>query len=207
MKKSSIIKNLTPVIPYLAVLCGIYLLHSVWIAMILYHLGMAAAIWRYRSQWTVVSPQAGARKNLVALNVLLGLCTGLVLYAIWPVLGAPQDIGLRLSRLGLTSWPLFGLYYCTVNPILEELFWRESLETPSSLPARNDILFAGYHMLVLALFIRWEWCIAAFVLLVLASWIWGMTAKTRGGMVTAVVSHLLADLGIVLAAWMRIVYG
>lgn len=207
MNKPSISDNLTPFIPYLAVLGGIYLLHSVWIAMIVYHLGMAATIWCCRNRGTGVSCQAGARTPLIVMNVLIGLCTGVFLYALWPILGTPQDIGLRLNRLGLTSWLVFGIYYCSVNPILEELFWRKSLATPSSLPARSDLLFAGYHMLVLALFMRWEWCAAAFVLLVLASWIWGITAKARGGIPMTAGSHFLADLGIVLAAYLRLLHG
>ena len=202
-RKRGFIRGLSPFIPYVTVLVGMYVTHSVWVAAIAYHVVAGAVLWGDRNRMPeqiALKPDSGA---LFGLNALIGLSTGVLLYALWPLLGVPKDIGARLGQLGLTSWLGFGIYYCSVNPLIEELFWRRYLETPSSFPARNDILFAGYHMLVLALFVDWKWLLAAFGLLVLASWIWGHTARTRKGILVITASHLLADLGIIIAGSMH----
>ncbi|MHB1190581.1 MAG: hypothetical protein ACYC08_07055 [Armatimonadota bacterium] len=183
-----------PFIPYVAVLLGIYLLENAWVAAVGYHLGAAAVLllaWRPKGRKL---PRCSPL--LVGANAVIGVGTGVVLWALWPLLGMPENLGARFASLGIGSWFWFGLYYCTVNPLLEELFWRRYLSTP-----RSDILFAGYHMLVLALFVRWEWLLPAFALLALASHLWRRTAGTYGGVRLAAASHLLADVGIVLMAW------
>jgi len=200
MKKTSVIQYSAPLIPFLAVFFGIYVLHNIWIAAISYHLAVGVLLWADRGWWKKKSLNVGDRRLLILSNALIGAFTGVLLYVLWPVLGISSDFGARLSHMGLTSWLTFGIYYCGVNPISEELFWCRYLETPSPYPAWNDLMFAGYHMLVLALFIRWQWLPLAFALLVCAAWLWRHSAGHRNGTLLVTSSHFLADLGIVLVA-------
>ena len=148
------------------------------------------------------SNRSDNRRLLILLNASIGLCTGVLLYLLWPILGVSQHFGDRLWSLGLTSWLAFGIYYCLLNPVVEELFWRRYLDTPSPYPTRNDALFAGYHMLVLALFMAWQWLPVVFALLALAAWIWRLTASHRNGTRLIIASHFFADVGIVVVGYL-----
>ncbi len=202
MKNTSAVKYFAPLIPYLAVLIGIYLIHNIWIAAVSYHLAVGVLLWCDRDWRNRKSRTKSNWKIMLMLNALIGVFTGVVLYVLWPIFGISPDFGARLNQMGLTSWLTFGIYYCAINPIFEELFWRRYLETPAQRPARSDFLFAGYHMLVLGLFMRWQWLPFAFVLLVFASWIWKHSARHRNGTLLVTSSHFLADLGIVLVGYL-----
>lgn len=204
LKRSLFLRNLSSLIPYATVLIGIYLLRNVWIAILGYHMGVAIFLLFSRDRRSGEPRPADKSSLLTAFNIAVGLCTGILLYALWPLLGISANFGARLNVLGLTSWLAFGIYYCVVNPIVEELFWRKSLETDSRFPAWNDFMFAGYHMLVLALFIRWEWLIASYILLVFASWMWGQSSRLKHGFSIIIASHLLADIGIIIVAYMHV---
>jgi len=203
LKRSLLMRNLVSLIPYAAVLLGIYVLGNVWIAILGYHIA-AGLFLLINKDWKSAWVQSTDKSPLLTmLNILVGLCTGLLLYALWPLLGISVHFGDRLYSLGLTSWLIFGIYYCVVNPVVEELFWRRNLETDSPYPAWNDFMFAGYHMLVLALFMRWEWLIPSYILLVFASWVWGRVSRLKYGFPIIIASHLLADIGIVVVAYMH----
>jgi hypothetical protein len=62
-------------------------------------------------------------------------------------------------------------------------------------------MFAGYHVLVLASLLPVPWLAICFVILVGSSVAWKRMVRRSGSVVPAVFSHVLADLGIVLAAW------
>jgi len=190
-------------IPYIAVLLGMYLLHNVWIAALAYHLGAAAVLYRTRFDAGDPHTTRGGSAIVVGINLLIGIFTGVLLYSLWPMLGTPADLGARLARMGLTSWTVFGIYYCAVNPLLEELLWRRFMPNRSISPTWHDALFAGYHMLVLAIFMQWQWMAVSFVLLMSASCIWRFSIRRPNGLLIVSASHFLADLGIVLVGCMK----
>jgi len=105
--------------------------------------------------------------------------------------------GHHLSHLSLTAMvPYFGL----LHPLLEQLHWgplRES--TPLAHP-----LFAGYHMLVLHSLLTLPWLILCFIVLATASFTWQQIAKRSGSLALPVASHALADLGVAIAAWLKV---
>jgi len=91
--------------------------------------------------------------------------------------------------------PYFGL----IHPVLEQVHWaalRDS--TPLAHP-----LFAGYHMLVLHSLLPLPWLILSFVVLTMASFAWQRMAKMTGNLALPVASHALADLGVIIAAWLK----
>ena len=40
------------------------------------------------------------------------------------------------------------MYYATVHPVLEEIFWRGYLSRAHRSPVVTDVAFAGYHVVV-----------------------------------------------------------
>ena len=131
------------------------------------------------------------------------LITAPLIYFLWPVMVRDGvDLAELVERwhLGGTAAVLFGLYSITVHPVLEESFWRGVL--PDRLA--GDLLFAGFHLLVLAPLVHAAWLPLVFGVLASAAWIWRWMARTFGGLAVPVVTHALADLGVVLAVWARV---
>ena len=87
-----------------------------------------------------------------------------------------------------------------MNPVLEEWYWRGVLGSPSRMPTPNDAAFAGYHVLVLAVFVPWPWALAVAVVLVGAAWLWRQLVARHGGLVIPVVTHAVADLSVIVTA-------
>jgi len=58
-------------------------------------------------------------------------------------------------------------------------------------------VFAGYHILVLAWFIKLPWLIIAFIVLTAAAYIWRYTASKLEGLVVPLLSHIAADVSII----------
>jgi hypothetical protein len=91
--------------------------------------------------------------------------------------------------------PYFGL----VHPLLEQLHWGPLRErTPWA-----HVFFAGYHVLVLGSLLRLPWLVLCALLLAGASMAWKHMAKRTGSLGAPVASHVGADLGVILAAWLR----
>lgn len=185
-------------IPYAAVLVGLHLLSSAWTAILLYHAGMMAVLLAHRPAWT--GRLGGWHPGMAVALALMGALAGEVLCVLWTDLGL-EDLRSRLAGLGLRGPGLavFLWYLALFHPWLEECTWRGVLFTPARGPAWEDVLFAGYHVLVLRLFLAWPWVAAAFVSLAVAAWIWRRTVGSRGGIAVPLVSHLTAEVAVVLA--------
>ncbi len=180
--------------PYVAVgvfWCG---LSNAWLAILAYHAQIAFWLWFHRGprrSWRPVSK----RSLLLASSTA---ATGPLLYFLLPhVTGTELSVWLtehHLSRLLLLPMiPYFGF----VHPVLEQLHWQPLREkTPWAHP-----VFAGYHMLVLGSLLVPLWLIICFAVLTAASFVWHEMSRRDAGLVLPCISHVLADLGVVLVAW------
>jgi hypothetical protein len=111
----------------------------------------------------------------------------------------------RVAALGLSglTWPFFIAYFALVNPWLEEPYWRALFTSPSPYPALIDFLFAGYHLIILVLFVSPPWMFLAFIILTLASWFWRQVSRYTGSLLPAALSHLLADFSILMVLYFK----
>jgi membrane protease YdiL (CAAX protease family) len=117
---------------------------------------------------------------------------------IWPYTGLAKGFSLRMAAVGLSgwSWLPFILYFTVVNPWLEEAYWRNVMGSSSKFPALVDFLFAGYHLIVLSIFVNLSWMVFAFLVLVAASWFWRQVSRKTGSLMPAVLAHMLSDLSL-----------
>lgn len=207
LSRKTVIKQLAPVIPYLAVVVGMYLLHSAWASILFYHAGMVMVLTATRS-WGTGRPVSGGHAWLVLLGVAAASATaGIIIFVLWPIMKLPQLVlAAELVKLGLQNagWILFILYYFTVNPVLEELFWRGYLGSTSRLPTWNDAWFSGYHLLVIFLFVGWPWLILSFVILLTVAWFWRQLTDHYQSLWPPIASHAAADFGIIGAVYLLI---
>jgi hypothetical protein len=180
------------------VLGGLYWLHNAWVAVLLYHLGMVAML-SGEKQWSHGrSLFAGYAHWHVPVTAFGGIGAGALLYLLWPLTGKMAgSFGAHLASFGLTPalWPLFFGYFILVNPWLEELYWRGYLGDSSLRPTWNDLFFAGYHLLVLAIFVSRPWLLLTLCALVAVAWIWRQLARQQHGLCASMLSHAFADAG------------
>ena len=90
-------------------------------------------------------------------------------------------------------------YYGIIHPILEQIHWAPLREkTPLA-----HLAFAGYHVLVVYSLLTPPWLVLCFGVLAAASFVWQRMTTRTTSLAGPIVSHVLADLGVVVVAWLR----
>lgn len=197
-------KRLAPILAYGAVAIGLFWAHSAWGALLGFHAAMLTALWLDRRNLPPFSLLVKSKhRRWLIVNLLIGSLSGLVLYVLWPWLNIAPDLSTQLEALGLTrtTWPTFILYFTLVNPWIEEFFWRGYLGDSSKWPVLMDFIFAGYHGMLLIGRTGPFTLALALSGLVFAGWFWRQTLREDGGLLAAGLSHMLADLTILLAVY------
>lgn len=200
--RESLPERISPIAPYLATLVGLYWAHSAWLAIGLYHLIMGAVLLARRPESRLRQLAQGWNWRAGLPHMLLGLAAGPTILVLWPTIARePEHLNATLADLGLQGqafW-IFAVYFVLVNPVLEEVFWRSAPRVRRGRPALSDFAFAGYHALVLNLFLDAIWTLVATVLLVLVAWSWRRTIPRGPGLAIPLLAHALAGLSIITA--------
>lgn len=183
-------------LPYIGTVAGVYMLDQGLVAVGIYHLGIVAAwLWCRFPVRVVFRGMQGP--VLIGMGILC-LLTWPLLWVLWPYMALPGvELAGLLSDWGLTGYTawVFVLYSVTIHPVLEETFWRGMLPDH----VLGDALFAGFHLVVLAPLIHALWLPVVFVTLLAASGIWRYLARETKGLLVPILTHAVADLGVVLA--------
>jgi membrane protease YdiL (CAAX protease family) len=200
-----IAKGLAPLIPYVAVAIGLYGFGSAWAAMGLYHAGALTVVaWAGRRK--PVAARAAQRAWTIPAAVVFAT-GGIILYLLWPYAFADgRGIAARLAAYGVSrgTWPFLAAYFCLINSTAEELFWRGYLGSDCKRPVANDLLFAGYHVLVLLAFVGPLYAVPVFGACAFAGWLWRMMRASTGSLVIPLLTHVIADLSIAIAVHLRV---
>ena len=142
-------------------------------------------------------PRIKPRDLLFASPALLA---GPLLYFLLPSI-THADLPAWLARVHLTGASLLLMvpYFGLVHPFLEQAHWAPLRErTPLA-----HLFFAGYHALVLSSLLTLPWLLIVLCVLTLASFLWRKAGERFGSIAVPLISHLFADLGIVIIAWLR----
>jgi membrane protease YdiL (CAAX protease family) len=197
------LRKFAPLLPYLLMSIGLLLLHNAWIALLSYHAGIVVLLSAAR-RWPRLQPSLHKSEvGLACGAVIFGLSGGILLYFLWPLLGIPRDLKTTLTRDGLSGslWIWFIVYFSIVNPGLEEVYWRGYLGSAAAGLVLNDFVFSGYHLVVLGQFLKLPWLLLVFFVLGAAAWFWRQVARRSGGLLLPIISHLAADLAVILVIY------
>ncbi len=190
--------------PYLAVILGVFVFKSGTFAVLLYHLILLICIISLNRKKTLKLLVSGFRPCYWPLICLGGLLPGAVIFYLWPW-ARQETINLAhtMDSVGLSnvSFTAFALYACFVNPFLEESFWRGCFKPKSWLPGPVDVLFAGYHAVVMFPVAKPAFVIFSFLALAFVGWIFRQFYRLTGGLAIPVLIHIVADITIVWAMW------
>ncbi len=183
-------------VPYAAVLLGMYLFHSAWLAILLYHAGIIAFMFYrkpgnlWRRMW------AGMKSPLLMPGLIICAMATPVVYFMWPWLAVSETILPEwLGRYGLTgsAWLWMIPYFSIVHPVLEEIHWQAILPKRGKALCWQDGLFAGYHVLVLFQLIKAPWLLLVFGVLAGSSVFWRWAAERFNGYALPILTHAVAD--------------
>ena len=200
MTKKIGLNYLALALPYAAVLLGLYILRNAWATILLYHVGMVALLRLGWQKNLLRAVRQGWSAPAVVVTGIVFATGGLLLGLLWGTISREHvDLAETLKSLHLSglSWWVFVAYYVTVHPILEEIFWRGYLPGDHRFPVVLDVAFAGYHVLVLCIFIKLPWVMVSFGVLLFASWSWRQLVARYSGLGVAIASHAAADLSVI----------
>jgi membrane protease YdiL (CAAX protease family) len=139
------------------------------------------------------------------ISILVCSTSGIGLYFLWDVFGIAHDLPAQLQSIGLnlSSWFAFIAYFSLVNPFVEEYFWRGALGSDSKKLYIGDVIFAGYHALVLWGRVHPLSIVFAVIILTSAGWLWRQISREDSGLLAAVLGHMVADFSILMVIyWM-----
>lgn len=198
-------KWLIPILPYLAVWAGFFWFPSAWGALIGFHIAIMGSIVITGTAIPVKILFTGKNIHWILVSVLIGGGSGIGLYFLWNIFGVASDLPAQLQSIGLTSstWPMFIAYFALVNPFIEEYFWRGVLAGGARQLYFVDVIFAGYHSMILLGKAHPLSIVFAVITLTLAGWFWRQVARKDNGLLAPVLGHMAADLSILLTVyWM-----
>ncbi len=193
-------KLLAAFVPYVAVLVGMYVFNSAWLAILLYHLGVVAFLFCRKPKNLWQRMWAGTKSPWLIPGLLVCAMAAPAVYFMWPWFAVSEFILPEwLARYGLTGWAWLLLipYFSLVHPVLEEIHWRGISPERATGICWQDLLFAGYHMLVLFQLIRWPWLFLIFGILAGSSVFWRWVAGRFGGYGLPILTHTVADVAVV----------
>jgi len=195
-------KHIAVLSPYLAVFAGLYHFRNAWIAIGIYYAGISAAILLNDPKSLLRQSFRGFRFRWAYDACLLCFLVCPLILLRWPHTKLPEanlPALLRTYGLGRFSGILFALMGITINPLLEEGFWRGLFAPNPRRPALTDLLFAGFHFFILILAIDLLHAVSGTILLAFFSWAMRAIRARLDGLAVPILAHMAADIGIILA--------
>jgi len=199
-------KWLAPIPPYLAIWAGLFIFKSAWLALTGFHLAILLMLAWFRPPLPPDIFFKAAQWKHVLLSIFFSTLSGLGLYLFWNFSEVASDLHEQLAALGLSgfTWLGFIAYFTLVNPFIEEYFWRGFLGSNTKIFYVGDLIYAGYHIMVLWNKAQPLSIVLVVFVLTLAGWFWRQVYCRDGSLLAPVLGHMVADLTILLAVWIKV---
>ena len=200
-------KWLIPVLPYLAIWAGLFIFKNAWLTLIGFHAAILIALAVIRPNIPINILFKSKSPKWILVSVIFCSTSAIGLYFLWGVFGVAHDLPAQLESIGLnaSSWLPFIIYFSLVNPFVEEYFWRGVLGSNTKKLLVIDVVYAGYHALVLWGRVHPVSILFAVAILISAGWLWRQFSRESGGLLAAVLGHMVADFSILtVVCWMCI---
>lgn len=196
-------KWLAPILPYLAVWVGLFVFKNAWVTLLGFHLAIGLALILLRPTLPLKVFFKHAKRRHIFLSLFFGTASGLALYLLRDVFVISTDLNTQLAELGLNKSTWFGFiaYFSLANPFFEEYFWRGMLGSDTKQYYLGDLIYAGYHILVVWNKTHPLSMVFMIFVLTLAGWFWRQCYRRDGSLLAPVLGHMAADLSILLAVY------
>lgn len=184
------------------IVAGLYLWHSGWAALLLYHCVLLGAMILGKPSGKPDVIFRGFSFKAVFFLVLLSLATGWMFYDFIHRLDPHGTYVLRkLSLAGFTPFSLipFLFYVSVINPVLEEFYWRRNYAESGG--GIFDVFYALLHIPMFCFFGKLTpvQLIIPVAGLVMAGALWRMVAGKVDGLASSIIGHGTGDFAMVVA--------
>jgi membrane protease YdiL (CAAX protease family) len=182
---------------------GLFWFRNAWAALLGFHFAILLALLLGKPQLPVKTLFKSNQIRWVVLSIFLSGSVGIFLYLFWSTFRVAGDLSAHVAALGLntSNWLAFLAYFSLVNPFLEEYYWRGYLGSPTKKLYISDLVYAGFHGMILAGSMPVLSIVYSMTLLVLAGWFWRQLAREDGGLLAPVLGHMAADFTILMAVY------
>jgi len=202
--------------PTILVFIGLSLLQNILITFFLFYgwllfIPIITVFWKKTNMYQI-------RLLISRKSIIVGIVSGLIcLVSIYGFVVIFQSIVLDIPQLQqlLKKWDFGGtkvillvLVLALINPILEELYWREftygriSQKSGDVLAVMiTAIFYSMYHLIVVMEIFSFPFNVIAVIPVFLAGIMWGIFRIRLGSITAPIISHCLADIGIMLVYW------
>lgn len=170
-------------------------------------------LWKNGDSFSSAIIHVGFRKSFQSMKT--GIWSGIIAFiSIFGGLAWLQKYVIDIDSLLvlLEEWGFSGnlvlwliVILVVINPILEELYWRGFMHqklssglTPVIVTLLTATFYSLYHLLSLIPMFEWPWNVLAVFPVFLAGVFWSWMREKFDTIVGGIVSHVLANLGIVL---------
>lgn len=203
--KSYIKSRIFVISPYIGVIVGLYLFSNAFLAILIYHVGMFLSLFFLKSDYNTREIFRVKNKGFLIVTILVCALSGILLFFVWDYI---KPVGFNLYntmvnvQLTGPNKIIFLVYFSTIHPFLEESYWRFHLKPTGRFFSPDDLFFAGYHTLVLRLFLKGWVVILCFVALFFVAALWRYLREKKGETLVILLSHAVADFSIMLAVFL-----
>jgi membrane protease YdiL (CAAX protease family) len=202
--------------PTILIFIGLSLLQNILITFFLFYgwllfIPIITVFWKKTNRYEI-------RLLKSKKSIIVGIISGLIcLVSIYGVVVIFQSSVLDIPHLQqlLQKWDFSGtkvillvLVLVLINPILEELYWREFMYGRISSKLGNilavmitAIFYSLYHLIVVMEIFSFPFNMLAVIPVFLAGIMWGVFRIRLGSITAPIISHCLADIGIMLMYW------
>jgi len=200
-------KWIAPVLAYLAVGVGLFTFHSAWETLLGYHAVIVLSLLIAKPDIPLRILTKSKNSKWIFLSVIFCGSSGIALYFLQGILGFTSDFPAQVASLGLnaSNWGWFIAYFSLVNPWIEEYFWRGYLGNKEKSLQISDLLFAGFHGLILIDKVPTRSIVLALSILLLAGWFWRQLMRNDEGLLAPVLGHMAADFTILMAVYKMVI--
>lgn len=198
-------KWLAPILPYLAVWAGFFILSNAWLTLLGFHLAIILSLFWLRPTLRIDTLFKTTKPKYVLLSMFVCFIGGFGLYLLWDMFAVAGDLPDQLARLdlNLSTWGGFIAYFSLVNPFVEEYFWRGVLGNSARQLYIGDLVYAGYHVMVVWNKVPAYSILIMLAALVFAGWFWRQIYRRDGGLLAPVLGHMVADFAILMTVYTR----
>jgi len=182
--------------PYFAVAIFWLVFKNAWLSILAYHAQIL--LWS-RAEFKALSQ--GLNRKDFFIFALPCAFTGLVAYVLLPFMYPESALTTWLMTYQLEGLALLLMlpYFGIIHPPLEQMHWVGLREKYGLLA---HAAFAGYHAIVLASLLTPLWVVLALIVLFTVSLLWNWLYKKNQGLAIPALTHVLADTGIIVAAYL-----
>lgn len=220
MRGESMIKQiLLLIMPTIFIYIGLSVLENILITFILFYgwllfIPLLFTFWKKPSRFTL---QLSFTKKKLLVGIISGLICLVSIYG-FVVFFQSSIIDMVQLRQQLDKWDFSGskvilliLVLILINPILEEFYWREFMYGRLFSKVGNmlaimitSIFYTLYHLIVVMEIFSFPFNVLSVIPVFLAGVMWGIFRIKLKSITASIISHSLADIGIMLVYWLII---